>query len=79
MNVLALTSQKGGSRKTTLAGHLAVAAEIAGAGPVAVIDTDPLGSLTDWWNERQAPTPKPCTRCIAGTRFGPGCNAAAPA
>ena len=57
MNILALTSQKGGSGKTTLAGHLAVAAEAAGAGPVAVIDTDPQGSLTDWWNERQASTP----------------------
>lgn len=57
MNILALTSQKGGSGKTTLAGHLAVAAEAAGAGPVAVIDTDPQGSLTDWWNERQAATP----------------------
>ena len=57
MNILALTSQKGGSGKTTLAGHLAVAAEAAGAGPVAVIDTDPQGSLTDWWNERQAKTP----------------------
>lgn len=57
MNVLALTSQKGGSGKTTLAGHLAVAADADGAGPVAVIDTDPQGSLTDWWNERQAATP----------------------
>ncbi len=57
MNILALTSQKGGSGKTTLAGHLAVEAEAAGAGPVAVIDTDPQGSLTDWWNERQAATP----------------------
>lgn len=57
MNILALTSQKGGSGKTTLAGHLAVAAEAAGTGPVAVIDTDPQGSLTDWWNERQAKTP----------------------
>ncbi|MEP4378314.1 MAG: AAA family ATPase [Alphaproteobacteria bacterium] len=57
MNILALTSQKGGSGKTTLAGHLAVAAQAAGAGPVAVIDTDPQGSLTDWWNERQASTP----------------------
>jgi chromosome partitioning protein len=47
MKVLALTSQKGGSGKTTLAGHLAVAAEMSGAGPVAVIDTDPQGSLTD--------------------------------
>ena len=57
MNVLALTSQKGGSGKTTLAGHLAVDADADGAGPVAVIDTDPQGSLTDWWNERQAATP----------------------
>ena len=57
MKVLALTSQKGGSGKTTLAGHLAVAAEMSGAGPVAVIDTDPQVSLTDWWNERQASTP----------------------
>ena len=47
MHILALTSQKGGSGKTTLAGHLAVAAEHAGAGPVALIDTDPQGSLTD--------------------------------
>ncbi len=57
MNILALTSQKGGSGKTTLAGHLAVAAEAAGAGPVALIDTDPQGSLTDWWNAREASTP----------------------
>jgi chromosome partitioning protein len=57
MNILALTSQKGDSGKTTLAGHLAVEAEAAGAGPVAVIDTDPQGSLTDWWNERLASTP----------------------
>jgi chromosome partitioning protein len=47
MNILALTSQKGGSGKTTLVGHLAVAAEIRGAGPVAVIDTDPQGSLVE--------------------------------
>jgi cellulose biosynthesis protein BcsQ len=65
MNILALTSQKGGSGKTTLAGHLAVAAEIRGAGPVAVIDTDPQGSLTDWWNERQAPTPSFLSASIA--------------
>lgn len=65
MNILALTSQKGGSGKTTLAGHLAVAAEISGAGPVAVIDTDPQGSLTDWWNERQATTPSFLSATIA--------------
>ncbi|MGF1623713.1 MAG: AAA family ATPase [Alphaproteobacteria bacterium] len=57
MQVLTFASQKGGSGKTTLAGHTAVAAEMTGAGPVALIDTDPQGSLSDWWNERQAETP----------------------
>ena len=57
MRVLAVTSQKGGSGKTTLSGHLAVQAELAGAGPVVLVDTDPQGSLTAWWNEREAPTP----------------------
>jgi len=53
MRVIAITSQKGGSGKTTLSGHLAVAADC----PAALIDTDPQGSLTAWWNERQADTP----------------------
>jgi chromosome partitioning protein len=57
MRVLAVASQKGGSGKTTLAGHLAVQAEMCGAGPVALVDTDPQGSLADWWNEREAETP----------------------
>ena len=57
MQVLAFASQKGGSGKTTLAGHVAVQAELAGAGPVAVVDTDPQGSLSQWWNERQSDTP----------------------
>jgi len=57
MKVIAVASQKGGSGKTTLAGHLAVQAEMAGAGPVALVDTDPQGSLSDWWNERTAETP----------------------
>ncbi len=57
MRVLAFTSQKGGSGKTTLSGHVAVQAELAGAGPVVLVDTDPQGSLTEWWNEREAPTP----------------------
>lgn len=57
MKVVALTSQKGGTGKTTLSGHLAVQAERAGAGPVALVDSDPQGSLTQWWNARQAATP----------------------
>ncbi|EEI7302077.1 ParA family protein [Salmonella enterica subsp. enterica serovar Saintpaul] len=57
MKILVLASQKGGAGKTTLAAHLAVAAEQAGAGPAVLIDTDPQGSLSAWWNSREADTP----------------------
>jgi chromosome partitioning protein len=58
MIVVAMASQKGGSGKTTLSGHLAVEAERAGAGPVTLIDTDPQGSLSHWWNARAARAPQ---------------------
>jgi len=58
MHVIGIASQKGGSGKTTLAGHLAVQAERVGAGPVALVDTDPQGSLSEWWNVRAAETPR---------------------
>ncbi len=57
MHIVALASQKGGSGKTTLAGHIAVQAERMGAGPVAVFDTDPQENLTEWWDARAADTP----------------------
>lgn len=57
MRVLAMASQKGGSGKTTLSGHLAVQAQRSGAGPVVLIDIDPQGSLSDWWNERDSDFP----------------------
>jgi chromosome partitioning protein len=57
MHTLVLASQKGGSGKTTLSGHLAVEAQNAGVGPVALIDTDPQGSLAHWWNARTAREP----------------------
>ena len=40
-----------------MTGHLAVQAERAGHGPVVLIDIDPQGSLSDWWNERVAEEP----------------------
>ncbi len=57
VHILVLASQKGGTGKTTLSGHLAVEAHNAGVGPVALIDTDPQGSLSHWWNARKAPEP----------------------
>ncbi len=57
MLIIALASQKGGAGKTTLAGHLAVEAELSNAGPVALVDADPQGSLAEWWNARAADTP----------------------
>jgi chromosome partitioning protein len=57
MYTIVAASQKGGSGKTTLSGHLAVEASRAGAGEIALIDTDPQGSLAHWWNARSAPAP----------------------
>ncbi len=63
MRVIAIAAQKGGSGKTTVAANVAVQAERSGDGPVALIDTDPQGSLAHWWSQReeqaggQAPTP----------------------
>ena len=57
MKIIAVASQKGGSGKTTLSGHLGVIAESQKAGPVALIDTDTQGSLTAWWNVRKKETP----------------------
>jgi len=65
IKVIVLASQKGGAGKTTLAAHLAIAAEAAGAGPAVLLDTDPQGSLSAWWNVRQADTPALAPSTIA--------------
>jgi len=57
MHVLTFASQKGGSGKTTLAGHVAVQAARLGRERVCLIDTDRQGSLADWWNAREDPQP----------------------
>ncbi len=54
MDILTIASQKGGTGKSTLTAHLAVEAERRSLGPVAVVDTDPQGSLAAWWNQRTA-------------------------
>ena len=57
MYAIVVASQKGGVGKTTIAGHLGVEADRSQDGPVALIDTDPQGSLSSWWNERKDETP----------------------
>jgi len=56
MRIVTVASQKGGAGKTTLARNLGVAVA-AGGGTAALIDTDPQGSLTDWWNRRGSTSP----------------------
>lgn len=65
MHVIVLASQKGGAGKTTLAAHIAVAAEAAGDGPAVLIDADPQGSLSAWWNVREAQAPALAPATIA--------------
>lgn len=52
MKVIATASQKGGSGKTTLSVHLAVAASKRGL-KTLILDTDPQGSSTAWGKARE--------------------------
>ncbi len=54
--VITVAQQKGGSGKTTLAANLAVALA-AGGHRVALIDTDPQGSLGRWFMARRDAAP----------------------
>src|SRR5215203_1480878 len=56
MNIIVVASQKGGAGKTTLLRSLAVAMQQMGES-TAILDTDPQGSLTSWWNRRQEESP----------------------
>lgn len=53
--IFTVAQQKGGAGKTTLAAHLAVAWSEAGLS-VAVVDIDPQGSLTHWYDARTQET-----------------------
>lgn len=51
--VITVAQQKGGAGKTTMAAHLAVAWASAKR-RVAIVDTDPQGSLTQWYKVRES-------------------------
>jgi chromosome partitioning protein len=65
MRAIAFLSQKGGSGKTTLAVHIAVAAG-QGREKVVLVDTDPQASASVWGNARQQENP-PITKITAPT------------
>jgi chromosome partitioning protein len=69
MDVLGVASQKGGVGKTTLSSHLAVEAQRQGRGPVMLIDGDPQGNLSEWWEAREAETPT-LVKCEFGQLAG---------
>ena len=57
MHIIVIASQKGGAGKTTLTRSLAVANQQQTASATAILDTDPQGSLTSWWNRRESEAP----------------------
>ena len=56
MKIVAVVSQKGGAGKTTLALHIAVAAERSGIS-AAILDMDPQGTAERWseWRKEEPP------------------------
>lgn len=73
MKTVAIVSQKGGAGKTTLALHIATAAELAGISSV-VIDLDPQASAAGWKDGRQNEYPVVVT--LPYTRLTHGLQAA---
>lgn len=73
MKVIAILSQKGGAGKTTLALHLATAADRSDL-PTAVIDLDPQASAIGWHDSRQQESP--IVISLPHTRLAHGLQAA---
>ena len=65
MQTVLVATQKGGSGKSTLVAHLGVTASQSGE-RVALIDTDPQGSLAGWGARREADTPLVAATTLLG-------------
>ena len=74
MQTIVVVSQKGGTGKTTISLHLAVAAEQAGK-PAVVIDLDPQASAAAWRDLRE--TEGPAVESVQPARLGATLKAAA--
>jgi chromosome partitioning protein len=68
--IIAIAQQKGGSGKTTIAAHLAVA--LAEGLRVAILDVDPQGSLGEWFERRERRLGEPETGLTFRTASGWG-------
>jgi chromosome partitioning protein len=69
--IITFAQQKGGSGKTTIAAHLAVALLRAG-NSVAILDVDPQGSLGEWFERREASMGEAGTGLVFRTASGWG-------
>ena len=76
MKTVAVLSQKGGSGKTTLVLHLAVAASATGQS-VTILDLDPQASATGWSDSRDAA--EPAVQSLQASRLGKALEGAAKA
>jgi chromosome partitioning protein len=70
MKTIVISSQKGGSAKSTLAALLSVEAERAGDGPAWLVDTDQQGTLSRWHERREAERPQRAAIAFKGLAAG---------